>query len=238
MSDTSFNMLGFFMAMGSNLCFSARSICAKLLRSSLGKAMDNANLFVHVNAYGILILLPLVLYFEGPVLITILMNGGNPAKLFLMNGIFYYLNNQMNFLVLEKVELNPPSRPIPSPARTYYANNLELCTCAFHPSGRALTRPVLAPSIPYVHAVLSGEDMFPRQVDAVTHGLINCGRRVANILFAIVWFKIPISLYNGAGISLALFGAFCYMQACSHIFLASTVESAACRASPTLVCPS
>lgn len=152
MSDTSFNILGFAMAMGSNLCFSARSICAKLLRSSLGKSMDNANLFVHVNAYGAMILLPLVLYFEGPVLLTIMRKGGNPAKLFLMNGIFYYLNNQMNFLVLEKV-------------------------------------------------------------DAVTHGLINCGRRVANILFAIVWFRIPINVYNGIGITLALFGAFCYMQA-------------------------
>jgi len=152
LSDTSFNLLGFCMAMGSNICFSARSICAKLLRSSLGKSMDNANLFVHVNAYGILLLLPLVLYFEGPVLITIMMNGGNAAKLFLMNGIFYYLNNQMNFLVLEKV-------------------------------------------------------------DAVTHGLINCGRRVANILFAIVWFKIPININNGIGITLSLFGAFCYMQA-------------------------
>lgn len=51
------------------------------------------------------------------------------------------------------------------------------------------------------------------QVDAVTHGLINCGRRVANILFAIVWFRIPVSLFNGIGIALALFGAFCYMQA-------------------------
>lgn len=103
LSDTSFNFLGFAMAMGSNLCFSARSICAKLLRSSLGKSMDNANLFVHVNAYGAMILLPLVLFFEGPVLLQILKAGGNPAKLFVMNGIFYYLNNQMNFLVLEKV---------------------------------------------------------------------------------------------------------------------------------------
>jgi len=152
LSDTSFNLLGFGMAMGSNLCFSARSICAKLLRSSLGKSMDNANLFVHVNAYGALMLLPFVLYFEGTVLLTILMGGGNPAKLFVMNGMFYYLNNQMNFLVLEKV-------------------------------------------------------------DAVTHGLINCGRRVANILFAIIWFGIPINLYNGIGITLALLGAFCYMQA-------------------------
>ena len=36
---------------------------------------------------------------------------------------------------------------------------------------------------------------------------------MANILFAIVWFRIPINLYNGIGISLALVGAFGYMQA-------------------------
>jgi len=152
MSDTSFNMLGFGMAMGSNICFSARSICAKLLRSSLGKQMDNANLFVHVNLYGMLLLLPLTLYFEGGTLFAVLAAGGKPAKLFVMNGIFYYLNNQMNFLVLEKV-------------------------------------------------------------DAVTHGLINCGRRVANILFAILWFGTAITVHNGIGISLSLTGAFLYMQA-------------------------
>ena len=146
MSDTSFNLLGFCMAMGSNICFSARSICAKLLRSTLGKQMDNANLFVHINMYCTLALLPIVLAFEGPLLLHVMMDFGRPAKLFLMNGVFYYLNNQMNFLVLEKV-------------------------------------------------------------DAVTHGLINCGRRVANISFAIMWFGTPVTLYNGAGICLALSGA-------------------------------
>jgi len=152
LSDTSFNLLGFCMAMGSNLCFSARSICAKLLRSSLGKQMDNANLFVHINLYGAMALLPLVIYAEGTLLLDILRAGGKPARLFLLNGFFYYLNNQMNFLVLEKV-------------------------------------------------------------DAVTHGLINCGRRVANIMFAIVWFGTAVTLYNGVGISLALSGAYCYMKA-------------------------
>jgi solute carrier family 35 protein E1 len=147
MSDTSFNLLGFCMAMGSNICFSARSICAKLLRSTLGKQMDNANLFVHINMYCTLALLPIVLAFEGPLLLHVMMDFGRPAKLFLMNGVFYYLNNQMNFLVLEKV-------------------------------------------------------------DAVTHGLINCGRRVANISFAIMWFGTPVTLYNGAGICLALSGAY------------------------------
>merc|ERR1719198_1154091 len=130
------------MAMSSNLCFAARSICAKLLRSELGKTMDNASLFCHVNMYGAMLLLPLVLFFEGNSLLIILQARGPATKLFLLNGCLYYLNNQMNFLVLEKV-------------------------------------------------------------DAVTHGLINCGRRIANIAFAILW----------VGISLAILGAFCYMKA-------------------------
>ena len=152
LSDTSFNLLGFCMAMGSNICFSARSICAKLLRTSLGKAMDNANLFVHVNLYGALALFPVVIYVEGPILFQVLAAGGKAARMFLLNGFFYYLNNQMNFLVLEKV-------------------------------------------------------------DAVTHGLINCGRRVANIMFAIMWFGTAVTLYNGVGITLALSGAYLYMKA-------------------------
>ena len=152
LSEASFNLLGFGMAMSSNICFSARSICAKLLRSSLGREMDNANLFVYVNLYGALALFPVALYFDGPVLLDVLSASGGARKLFLLNGVCYYLNNQMNFLVLEKV-------------------------------------------------------------DAVTHGLINCGRRVANIGFAIVWFRIPVTLFNGIGMSLALFGAYCYMRA-------------------------
>jgi len=151
MSDASFQLLGLAMAMGSNLCFSARSICAKLLRSSLGKQMDNANLFVHVNFYGAMALLPVVLFAEGPVLVEQLVDGGPARKLLLLNGVVYWLNNQMNFLVLEKV-------------------------------------------------------------DAVTHGLINCGRRIANIAFAIVWFGVTVTIYNGIGMSLALLGTFSYMR--------------------------
>ena len=152
LSEASFNLLGFCMAMGSNLCFSARSICAKLLRSSLGKQMDNANLFVYINLYGALALFPFAMCLEGPLLLTVLMGGGKPMRFFLANGFFYFLNNQMNFLVLEKV-------------------------------------------------------------DAVTHGIINCGRRVANICFAIVWFGTAITTYNAIGITLALSGAYCYMKA-------------------------
>lgn len=152
MAEASFNLKGFAMAMGANMCFSARSICAKLLRSELGRNMDNANLFLHVNFCGALLLLPFVLYLEGTTLVTVLCGAGKPMRLFLFNGLLYFFNNQLNFLVLEKV-------------------------------------------------------------DAVTHGLINCGRRVANIGFAIVWFGIPVNMYNGFGMSLALFGAFCYMKA-------------------------
>lgn len=152
MSEASFSWMGFTMALGSNFCFSARSICAKMLKTELGRSMDNASLFLHVNAYGVALLLPAVLFIEGSLLLNVLLAGGKTARLFVLNGFLYYVNNQMNFLVLEKV-------------------------------------------------------------DAVTHGLINCGRRVANIGFAIVWFGIPVTLYNGLGISLAIVGAFLYMKA-------------------------
>merc|ERR1719379_1186307 len=97
-------------------------------------------------------LLPVVLFMEGTSLTEQLLEGGPVRRLLILNGVVYWLNNQMNFLVLEKV-------------------------------------------------------------DAVTHGLINCGRRVANICFAIVWFGTAITMYNGIGITLALSGAYCYMKA-------------------------
>ena len=118
--------------------------------------MDNANLFVHVNAYGACALLPAVLLMEGAALYEQLVDGGPVCKLLIINGVVYWLNNQMNFLVLEKV-------------------------------------------------------------DAVTHGLINCGRRVANIAFAIVWFRVPVTIFNGIGMALALFGTFSYMRAKQQI---------------------
>ena len=48
---------------------------------------------------------------------------------------------------------------------------------------------------------------------AAAQSVKSCGRRVANIGFAIVWFRIPVTLFNGIGMSLALFGAYCYMRA-------------------------
>merc|ERR1719164_163726 len=87
LSEALFNLLGFCMAMGSNLCFSARSICAKLLRSSLGKQMDNANLFVYINLFGAMALLPVVIYAEGPLLLNVLTGklGDKAQRFFLMN---------------------------------------------------------------------------------------------------------------------------------------------------------
>ena len=99
------------------------------------------------------------------------MGGGKPARLFLLNGFFYYLNNQMNFLVLEKVPAAAAAVPP---------------DCLPPPSSPSSPRPRAA----------RGPRRTALQVDAVTHGLINCGRRVANILFAIVWFRIPPHLYR------------------------------------------
>ena len=58
----------------------------------------------------------------------------------------------------------------------------------------------------------------------MTHGLINCGRRVANIAFAIVWFRVPVTIFNGIGMALALFGTFSYMRAKQQVRIRAGVR--------------
>lgn len=158
MAEASASAIGLAFALGSNVCFSARSIAAKLVGARMGaEHMDGANLFVHVNRLGLLLLLPAVLAVEGSAIVQIGATLGREAlvkaaRLFAFNGTMYYLNNQMNFLVLEKV-------------------------------------------------------------DTLTHGIINCGRRVANIVFAIACFGNKVNAYNGTGITLALTGSFLYIRA-------------------------
>lgn len=158
MAEASASLVGLAFAFGANLCFSARSIAAKLVSKHVSaRAMDGGNLFVHVNRLGLLALAPAVAFFEGRHLLDLADKVSSEtlvaaARLFAFNGLMYYCNNQLNFLVLEKV-------------------------------------------------------------DALTHGVINSGRRVTNILFAIMWFGNKVNLFNGVGISLALFGGFLYVQA-------------------------
>lgn len=158
MAEASASAVGLALALGSNCCFSARSIAAKLVgKHTRAGQMDGANLFVHVNRIGLYLLLPAALALEGRRLAWLA--GALPAerllasaRLFAFNGLMYYLNNQMNFLVLE-------------------------------------------------------------QVDTLTHGIINCGRRVANIAFAILWFGNRVTPFNGAGICMAVAGGFLYVRA-------------------------
>ena len=96
---------------------------------------------------------------EGPLLLNVLMGGGKPMRFFLSNGFFYYLNNQMNFLVLEKVTPQPtptrhtyltPTAPAPLPTHTYTSVTFTspLPTLAFRgpPAPPFLTTPHSRPS--------------------------------------------------------------------------------------------
>ena len=47
-------------------------------------------------------------------LLNELMHGGPARKLLILNGVVYWLNNQMNFLVLEKVLHPYPTPSLPS----------------------------------------------------------------------------------------------------------------------------
>ena len=55
---------------------------------------------------------------EGPALYDQLMDGGPARRLLILNGIVYWLNNQMNFLVLEKASAAPRRLPPTAPPAT------------------------------------------------------------------------------------------------------------------------
>ena len=149
LSEASFSAFGFGMAMVSNLCFSARSLCAKQVVTSSRGALDITNLFVIVNTLALVVLFPLALALEGASMLDALTAMDGTTKLLMFNGAMYYSYNQMSFLVLG-------------------------------------------------------------QVAAVTHGLINAMRRVANIVFAICYFGNRVTPLNIAGIALSVCGAIAY----------------------------
>jgi solute carrier family 35, member E1 len=67
-TELSFDKWGFLAAIGSNICFSSRSIVAKPLFAKVG----NATLYFHLSLRGFLLLLPIWSIFEAPSLYSTL----------------------------------------------------------------------------------------------------------------------------------------------------------------------
>ena len=171
--------------------------------------MDNANLFVHVNMYGAMALLPAVLLMEVPTTAAHPLSHLTPHTL-------HFAPCTLHLILTPG--LHTPHRTTYTVHLTSYTSYLTSYTL----QGPALYEQLVDGGPARRLLILNGivywlnnqmNFLVLEKVDAVTHGLINCGRRVANIAFAIVWFRVPVTIFNGIGMALALFGTFSYMRA-------------------------
>ncbi|CAA9988757.1 triose or hexose phosphate/phosphate translocator, putative [Plasmodium knowlesi strain H] len=111
-----FTWLSFWCATISNLGSSLRSICAKKMmtqKSLIGENLSASNIYSMITICSALMSLPLVIIFEGKSAYNFVTNYQSSAqsnhtygeiitKIFL-SGIWYYLNNEVAFMCLEKV---------------------------------------------------------------------------------------------------------------------------------------
>lgn len=114
--NDSFDVIGFIIASGSNICFSARAVYTKLL-SSQYKSFDEINLFFNISYRGLYLLLPITIIFEGQKLMELYYintltinkttNNNYIELLFLMtlNGFMFAVYNLISYLVLKRTEL-------------------------------------------------------------------------------------------------------------------------------------
>ncbi|GAW81472.1 triose/hexose phosphate phosphate translocator [Plasmodium gonderi] len=111
-----FTWLSFWCATISNFGSSMRSIYAKKMmtqKSQIGENLSASNIYSMITILSALMSLPLVLYLEGKASYNFIINYENTnlanythkqilIKIFL-SGIWYYLNNEVAFMCLEKV---------------------------------------------------------------------------------------------------------------------------------------
>jgi drug/metabolite transporter (DMT)-like permease len=111
--DDSFNLLGFTLAAASNICFSSRAVLAKKFFKQHVDGLDEINLFYHISTTGLMILIPLVIFFEGRSIHQLLANGTRDGMtsvpelfmLFFLNGCAYTAYNLTSFIILGKTNV-------------------------------------------------------------------------------------------------------------------------------------
>ena len=189
--SAAFAAAGVALALGSNLGFSARAVCAKALyRDHPGSraATSDACLFYHVSLTGLLLLLPVALLSDARVLASALAAAPPAAAARLVltlaaNGAAHALYNGVSFAMLAQVRRRGGSV---APERAA-ARARPPCL---------VTRPSPPPC--------------PPQVSVATHSVLNIARRVVMIAVTAAAFGTHISPLNwcGVGVTAVGFAAF------------------------------
>eukprot|EP01040_Poterioochromonas_malhamensis_P011001 gene11001-11988_t len=121
--DDAFSMLGFLLSAASNFCFSSRAVLTKRMNLQYPEGVDDINMFFNISLYGLLLLVPVTIAFEGSTILDLLDRYYfSPSKedtnasvggfhftqfllLFLLNGSLFTTYNLTSYVVLRKTDL-------------------------------------------------------------------------------------------------------------------------------------
>jgi len=110
LKELSFTYKSLYCALISNVAFASRAVLSKLtMDKPVGKNMDAANLYGILTIMAFLLTLPVALYMEGGALASTWAASvavvGTPwlIKNIIINGLYYYLYNEVAFMTLNQV---------------------------------------------------------------------------------------------------------------------------------------
>lgn len=172
-----FNLMGFLLAAGSNICFSSRAVLAKKKSVAFPDSMDEIHMFADISQKGLLLLIPLCILLEGI---------GQGA----IKNAFYSIGRALSI----------KSRGI------YDGITAETGPSdAVEESWTVLPALVLLNGVMFACYNLVSYVVL-RKTDLVTHAVLNVFRRVVIILFTAYFFHSELSLLNMFGVGLAVIG--------------------------------
>ena len=111
LKELSFSYKSLICALISNVAFASRAVLSKLtMNEPVGKNMDAANLYGVLTMMAFALTIPVAFYFEGPSKVAATWAAstaivGTPwlIKNIIINGMYYYLYNEVAFLTLNQV---------------------------------------------------------------------------------------------------------------------------------------
>lgn len=216
-NDDIFNMIGFLLAYGSNICFSLRAVLAKKLIMRHSNKIDEMNLFYFISITGMLILIPTTIVLESWKIITIYSSMNSVS-----NKIFHVFdgNNTRGTIIDSNIKfesgdivvyVNPEHSP-----RTLLETSADVLS-----SKTNVVKDSLGDNSSYnmfivlllftvngigfaTYNLLSY--IVLKRTDLVTHSVLNVFRRVVIILFTVCYFHVKFQFLNVFGIILASVG--------------------------------
>lgn len=105
-TEPSFNWVGLFAALGSNITFTSRNVFSKKVMGSVKNSLDNINLFSIITIMSMCMCAPITMAMDGWQLTPAAISNGafsNVASKALMAGFCFHAYQQLSYMVLQNV---------------------------------------------------------------------------------------------------------------------------------------